>query len=352
MPPGVQWVVLVALSAALAALLLWLHAPAALMLGPLSAAIVFAAGNGKVTPPLAPFVLAQGVVGAMIAKMVPLSIAGDILRHWPLFTVGVLSVIAISIFIGWLMTRWQMLPGTTALWGTSPGAASVMTIMSESYGADMRLVAFMQYLRIVLVAGVAALVARLFGANPQHHAAAEMVWFPPVDWLAFAETMALAVIGPQIARWLNIPAGAFLVPLVVGIPLTHFGLMTIELPPWLLAGCYAFIGWNVGLRFTRDLLIHALRLLPRILLCVLAMIGLCGLVAALLVVGAGIDPLTAYLATSPGGADSVAIIAASSNVDVPFVMALQVLRFLVVLFAGPSLSRFIAGRTGASDVVL
>src|SRR6186713_512499 len=102
MPPGVQWVVLVALSAALAALLLWLHAPAALMLGPLIAAIVFAAGNGKVTPPLAPFVLAQGVVGAMIAKMVPLSIAGDILRHWPLFTVGVLSVIAISTFIGWL----------------------------------------------------------------------------------------------------------------------------------------------------------------------------------------------------------------------------------------------------------
>ena len=345
MPPGVQWVVLVALSAALAALLLWLHAPAALMLGPLIAAIVFAAGNGKVTPPLAPFVLAQGVVGAMIAKMVPLSIAGDILRHWPLFTVGVLSVIAISTFIGWLMTRWQMLPGTTALWGTSPGAASVMTIMSESYGADMRLVAFMQYLRIVLVAGVAALVARLFGANPQHHAAAEMVWFPPVDWLAFAKTMALAVIGPQIARWLNIPAGAFLVPLVVGIPLTHFGLMTIELPPWLLAGCYAFIGWNVGLRFTRDLLIHALRLLPRILLCVLAMIGLCGLVAALLVVGAGIDPLTAYLATSPGGSDSIAIITASTDADVSFVMAMQTVRLIAVLFLGPILTRYVVMHT-------
>ena len=29
----------------------------------------------------------------------------------------------------------------------------------------------------------------------------------------------------------------------------------------------------------------------------------------------GIDPLTAYLATSPGGMDSIPIIAASSNVD-------------------------------------
>jgi membrane AbrB-like protein len=333
------------LSAVLAAVLLWLHAPAALMLGPLIAAIAFAAGNGKVNLPLAPFVLAQGVVGVLIAKMVPLSILGDIASHWVLFTVGVLAVIAISTFIGWLMTRLQLLPGTTALWGTSPGAASVMTIMSESYGADMRLVAFMQYLRIVLVAGIAALVARLFGVNPQHHAAPEMVWFPPVDWLAFAETMALAVLGPQLARWINIPAGAFLVPMMGGILLSHFGLMTIELPPWLLAACYAVVGWNVGLRFTRGLLLHALRVLPHILVCVLAMIGLCGLVAALMVVGAGVDPLTAYLATSPGGSDSIAIITASSDADVSFVMAMQTVRLIAVLFLGPMLARYIVMHT-------
>ena len=35
---------------------------------------------------------------------------------------------------------------------------------------------------------------------------------------------------------------------------------------------------------------------------------------------AGVDPMTAYLATSPGGADSIAIIAASSNVDISFVL--------------------------------
>ena len=46
----------------------------------------------------------------------------------------------------------------------------------------------------------------------------------------------------------------------------------------------------------------------------------------------GIDPLTAYLATSPGGMDSVAIIAAASDrVDISFVMALQTARFLIVL---------------------
>jgi membrane AbrB-like protein len=339
-----SWAALVGLSVGFAALLLWLHAPAALMLGPLLAGIVVASGGGKVRPPLAPFVVAQGIVGCLIAKMVPLSIVGDVLGHWFLFSVGVLAVVAISSLLGWLMTRWQVLPGTTALWGTSPGAASVMTIMAESYGADVRLVALMQYGRVVIVAMVAAFVASTFGVNPEHHAA-PIVWFPPVDWLALGGTLALAIVGPLLARWLRIPAGAFLVPMIAGIVLTHLGWLKIELPTWLLAASYAMVGWNVGLRFTRPLLLHAARALPRILLCIFAMIVLCGGVAWLMVLAIHVDPLTAYLATSPGGSDSVAIIAASSNVDVSFVMAMQTVRMIAVLFIGPVLTRYIVMHT-------
>lgn len=339
---AVQWGVLVALSAGIAAFLLWIHAPAALMLGPLIAGIIVASSGGKVRFPLPPFVLAQGIVGCLIASMVPLSIVDDVLRHWVLFTAGVVLVVAVSSLLGWLMTRWQMMPGTTALWGTSAGAASVMTIMAEHYGADPRLVAFMQYLRVVLVAVVAAIVARLFGVAPSH--AHEIVWFPTVAWVPLAETLALAIAGPVIARWLRIPAGAFLVPLVLGIVLTHFGLVRIELPTWLLAASYAFVGWNVGLRFTRPLLIHALKALPVIFGATLTLIALCGGIAVLMVWGAGVDPLTAYLATSPGGSDSIAIIAASTNVDVSFVMAMQTVRMIAVLFLAPVLTKFIAER--------
>jgi membrane AbrB-like protein len=338
------WAALISLSVGLAALLLWLHAPAALMLGPLLAAIVVASNGGKVRMPLTPFVVAQGIVGGLIAKMVPLSIVGDVLGHWFLFSVGVLAVVAISTLIGWLMTRWQVLPGTTALWGTSPGAASVMTIMAESYGADVRLVALMQYGRVVMVAVIAAFVTRAFGASPAH-APAAIVWFPPVDWLALGETLALALVGPLIARRLNIPAGAFLVPIIAGIVLTHLGWMSVELPAWLLAASYAMVGWNVGLRFTRPLLIHAARALPRVLACIFAMIVMCGGVAWLMVLAIGVDPLTAYLATSPGGSDSVAIIAASSNVDVSFVMAMQTVRMIAVLFIGPVLTKYIVMHT-------
>ena len=83
--------------------------------------------------------------------------------------------------------------------------------------------------------------------------------------------------------------------------------------------------------------------------CTLLLIALCGLVALMLVHGAGVDPLTAYLATSPGGSDSIAIIAASTNVDVSFVMAMQTVRMIAVLLLAPVLTKFIVKRVSWRD---
>lgn len=65
--------------------------------------------------------------------------------------------------------------------------------------------------------------------------------------------------------------------------------------------------------------------------------------------GGGFDPLTAYRATSPGGADSVAIIAThAAMVDVGLVMAMQLARFMLVLLLGPQVSRWVALRAVAA----
>ena len=87
------------------------------------------------------------------------------------------------------------------------------------------------------------------------------------------------------------------------------------------------------------------RALPQILASIVVLIAFCGGLAVILARAVGVDPLTAYLATSPGGMDSVAIIAASSNVDLSFVMALQTVRFFLVVLLGPPLARLIARRS-------
>ena len=333
-----KWSILLLVSIAFIVPLELVHLPAALLLGAMAAAILVAVFDGRLAVPQWPYVLAQGLIGCLVARSIGATILVTMVRQWPLFLAGVCSVLLISTTLGALLAHWKVLPGTTAIWGSSPGAATVMVLMSEGFGGDPRLVAYMQFLRVIVVALVASIVARLWvapGALPR----AAIDWFPAVAAGPFWETVALAVFGSIAGAKSRLPAGALLVPLFAGVALSCTGLMTITLPPWLMAACYALIGWSIGLRFSREIVIYAGRVFPKIAASTLTLVALCGGLAVLLHVVVGTDPLTAYLATSPGGADSVAIIAASSHVDVPFVMAMQMARFILVLLVGPALAR-------------
>ena len=165
-----------------------------------------------------------------------------------------------------------------------------------------------------------------------------------MGWPSFALTAAVIVVSAAAGRGSRIPAGPLLVPIVAGAVLQDIGLLAIELPPWLLAFAYVTIGWSIGLRFTRAILVHAAKAAPRLLASIACLIAVCAGFGAALARLAHVDLLTAYLATSPGGADSVAIIAASSQVNVPFVMAMQTARFAVVMLTGPMIACFVAAR--------
>lgn len=340
---SVQWLILLALSLALSALIATTGLPAAILLGPMLAAIIVETNGGRIRLPPVGRLVAQAVVGCMLASAVSPAIVATFLKEWPLLLSVVLIVVIATSLIGWLMGKSQIVPGTMAIWGLSPSGATTSILMAADYGADVRLVAFMQYLRVVMVVGTASIVAHIWVHVTQssHHA---IIWFPPIDPVPFAETLALAAVGGIVGYFLRFPAAVLLTPAALGVALHSSGLMQIELPHWLLAISYALIGWMIGQTFSRDILMHALRTLPQTVLAILALIAFCGGLAVILAKVLGIDPLTAYLATSPGGLDSVAVIAASAKVDLSFVMALQTMRLLIVLAAGPSISRFVARR--------
>lgn len=340
----IRWTVLLGGSVLLAWLLAAAHLAAALLLGPMAAAIALAASGGGVPMPRAAFIAAQGVVGVMIASKLPASLLPEIARDWPIFLAGTFSTVLGASTLGWVMARAGGLPGTTAIWGSSPGAATVMTLMSDSYGADMRLVAVMQYTRVACCAIAATAVVRLFGVAHPGVTAPAPATPDTLIVIEVAKTLALGIGAAFLGLRLKVPGGGLIFPMGLGLAASAAGLVTITLPAPVLAVSYAVVGWGIGLRFSREVLRHAARLLPRILASILALIAICAGFAGLLVVFAGIEPVTAYLATSPGGADSVAIIAAGTQVDVPFVMAMQIARFLLVLIAGPALARALSQR--------
>ena len=340
---AVQWGILIVLSVALSAGLYEAAVPAALFLGPMMAGIVVGVNGGTVRVSRAPYLGAQAIVGCMIARTVTPTLVLSFFRNWPLFIFVVLSTIAASTLVGWLMSRSRALPGTTGIWGCSPGAATAMVVMADEFGSDAQLVAFMQYLRVVCVTSLASLVAH-FWVSASTLPQVEVIWFPQIHWLPFAWTLLTAGAGATVGLLLKIPSGALLAPLVAGAALSSLGLIQIELPRWLLVLTYAVLGWAIGLRFTRRVLGHASHAVPQILLSIAALIGFCGGLGFILTRMLGIDALTAYLATSPGGMDSIAIIADASNADMSFVMALQALRLFLVILLGPPLARLLSAR--------
>ncbi len=199
----------------------------------------------------------------------------------------------------------------------------------------------MQYLRVIFVASIAAIVARtvagVTAGTPAH------VFFEMPDYTEALTAAAIALAGTLLGRATRLPAGLLLGPLVLGAVL-HVAGVSFYVPELVLALAYALLGWTIGLGFDRDVLLHAGRALVPVTGAILLLIGFCGLLAYALHVFAGIDPLTAYLATSPGGMDSIAIIAASIDVDVPFIMALQTARLLIVMAIGPTIARLLADR--------
>jgi membrane AbrB-like protein len=338
-PAVAQWATLLMLSVVVS-LMLWVAGlPAVLMLGPMIGGVVFGVNNLQLSVPRWPYLGAQGVVGALVSAGITPAIIVTFGHDWLLFSAVVAATLLGAAALGWLISKSGLILGVTAVYGISPGAASAMVLQGEAYGADARLVAFMQYSRVVLVTLAAALVARLWAGAASAHVSG-LPWLAPVHWGNLAAVLLLAALGQQAARLLRLHAWAVLGPMLVLSFLHAGGWLAIELPRWLLAAAYALLGWHIGLSFRGDVLHHVWRSLPVVAGAALCLIGFCGLLAWCLTRWADVDMLTAYLATSPGGIDSVAIMAASTpQVDLPFVLALQSVRLLFVIGLAPLIAR-------------
>ena len=341
-----RWIALAALSALISVGLSLLGLPAALLLGPMIAGIAFGVNGIRVDVPTPAYLGAQGIIGAMVAASITPAIVSTMAQGWLLFLSVVATTLVGAAALGWLISRAGWIPGPTAVYGTSPGAATAMVLLAEGNGADARLVAFMQYARVLLVAMGTAVVARLWPGVSTGHAQPSAGWFDAVQWGSLAVDFLAIVVAQQVARLFRLQAWAVLGPLFLLSILHAGGWLAIALPRWLLTATYTVIGWRIGLGFSRNELIHAREVLPAVIGAAIALMAFCGLLAFGLARLAHVDALTAYLATSPGGLDSVAIIAASTpGTDLSFVLALQSVRLLFVIACAPLITRFILRRS-------
>lgn len=338
------WLLLAVVTGVLVAGLKATGVPAALLLGPLLAGIGFALSGAAMKPSKLALLASYTIVGCLVAVAMGRAMGQDLLLHLPAFVAMACATLLAAAGLGWGLARGGWFKGSTAVWGLSPGGAAAMVAMAQEQGGDGRMVAIMQYLRILAVTGSAVALSHLLTGSATPFNAAG--WFPALDPVGLGQTIGLALVGGLVARGLRFPSGAFLVPGLAGAALIATGLAKPSVPPLLAAAAYAIIGWNIGLSFTRETLAGCARALPRILLATFALIGLCALLGLLVSVVCKVDWLTGYLATTPGGIDAILIIGTTAPVDLPFILSAQVVRVLLVLLVGPALAAHVARRLG------
>lgn len=336
--PLPQWLLLILVAGAAGQLFKYFNIPAALFLGPMLVAIGFGLSGASIRLNRHVFRLGQGAVGVLVAHSMTMAVLLTAAHSWHIMVLGTILTVALSALVGIGLARWGGIQGSTAAWGTSPGAASAMVAMSEDHGADSRVVATMQYVRVVCVVMVGALVSRLLGVDgggTDAHSSANVM--EGLDLLNLGLSLLVIVVGVTLGA--KVPAGALLVPLMLGGALQLSGLLQITLPPWLLAVAYGAIGSYIGLRFDRVTVHYVWRRLPAMVFGALLLIVLCAISAYVIAAIMGKDFLSVYLATSPGGLDAMAIIAIDTHSDVGFVLAMQTLRLFGVIVTGSYIVR-------------
>ncbi|MDR1658586.1 MAG: AbrB family transcriptional regulator [Deltaproteobacteria bacterium] len=345
----ISWISLIVLSIILAAVLRALACPAAPFLGSMAAGIIMAIWEKGPRVPAWTFSLAQGLLGTLVARSFTRESLATLITSWPLLLGGTVWGVIMGALASIFLFRLKILPGSSAFWCLSPGGASFMVLMAEPYGADPRIVAFTQYLRVLLVSLAAVLISSIF-FNSESMARPTVLFFPAFNIPGLLIPLVSVFIGIFLARKIPLPGGNFLIPMFLAALIQGISGRGVVLPPWLLYPAYYLIGWRIGLSFTRQILLYLFKAIPAITLALFLMLLGCALFGLFLVKFLGLSPLTAYLATCPGGLDAVTIIASGSVADLSFVVTMQAMRLILIILAGPRLYCWLTRRAGFSKI--
>jgi membrane AbrB-like protein len=301
---------------------------------------------GEVAVPANVFRGAQAVAGVSLGAYLESDALRALASSWLPVALVSFATLGLSLLCGAVLARTTALDPATAALGMIAGGASGIVGMSGELGADDRLVAFMQYLRVLVVVLLTPVgIAVLFGG--QHGGGSGTVpatdtFGDPLEWVL---TVALAGFGAVAGIRARVTAGVLLVPmLLTGVLVLTGALGDFAVPGLLSQTAFSLIGLRVGLSFT----VGTVKLLGRLVVPVLGMIAFLlvasfGL-AALLAATTPATLLDAYLATTPGGLYAVLAVAFGAGANTTFIVAVQTLRVIAMVLLAPLAVRVMLGR--------
>jgi uncharacterized protein len=337
-----RWTLLVVITVAVTVPLTLVGVPSAALFAALIVGIALAllsyAPSGV---PRKAGIAAQGVLGVYIGTMVHRDALSALGSDWPIVVAVAVATLMLSIGAGALLGLHRDVSPLTGALALVAGGASGLVAIARELGGDDRVVAVIQYLRVALItASMPVIVTLVFHAEKTEHAANSNQSGSAPWYLSVLMLVVIVLVGATGGRLIRLPGAGLLGPMSLTIALQLTGLsFGLSVPLALVQLGYAVIGWQAGVAFTRESIRAIGRALPIALGLIIALnVATAGL-GVLLAHVSGISPLEGYLATSPGGIYAVLATAVETGSNVTFIVAAQVVRVLLMLFAAPLMAR-------------
>jgi len=306
--------------------------PAGLISGSVLAVALAALLGRPVKVPLGLARVCYVIVGILLGTVVtPATLRGVL--TWPvsialLMLASVGMILATSKYLR-VVHRWDPL---SALLGASPGAMAQVFTLGTELGGDLRAIAIVQTVRLLLlVIGLPSGLA-LFGLV----APAVTVPRGPADISLLGEMLLLAAVSGVSAvafHWLRFPGGLLFGAMTGSAVLHGAGLIHAVLPWWIGSGSVVIIGAVVGSRFANT----SLRMLVGYLGAAFGSFAVSMAVATFFVlIDAHFFPFpiaNVVIAFAPGAQDTMMVLALALHLDPVYVGAHHLARLLVVSFS-------------------
>jgi membrane AbrB-like protein len=306
--------------------------PAGLVSGSvLAVAIAALAGRPMHVPgPLSrvAFVLIGILLGAMVT---PETLRG--MATWPLsiavLGVATLAMIAATTSYLRFVHGWEWV---SAYLGASPGALAQVIALSSAFKADLRGVAIVQVMRVLLIMiGLPGALA-LFGL-----AAGGVIGAPePAGGSSLVELAILVAASTATAlllTWIKFPGGLLFGSMAASAVLHGTGWVHAVLPWWLGGAAVIVMGAVAGSRFANTSWRTVVDYLGAALGSFAVAISVAGIFVVIVITLLPFRPADVVIAFAPGAQDQMMLLALALTLDPVFVGAHHLSRWLIVTFS-------------------
>ena len=341
-----RWLPIVVAVVAGARGLAWAGLPSPYLLAAFVVGIAFALlARSSRTVPASTASAAQAVIGVTAGSYLDRSTIATVGAHLvPILAVSVLTL-GLSVAAGLLLARFSRVDRATAAFGMIAGGSSGIISLSRELGADERIVAVMQYMRLLIIVAVTPVVA--IGVFGMSRATRALTAGPMWSAHSLVYVTATAILGLILARAVRLPGGTILGPMLAAAALSLvYRPIVAPIPVVVADAAVALIGLDVGLRFTPGALRQAGELLPRTIAAIAAMLVVSAGFGVALAASTNVSMLDGYLATTPGGLSAVIALVVGSRTNISFIVSVQVIRTFLMLAAAPPIARALSSRGG------